>query len=288
MVSRNRSQQGVRLTSDERRQIEELWPDKNIGEIAKQIGRHRETVSNYISSLRADDNVAHLRQEALRDAQVAHWEDLRRAAMSLRDKFGTQDPPRAIPKGWEELLQDQRDSRYLVEALAKRHAPDHALWSELKTWGSHVEALRAAHEEAGKWFAHELSTSWSWEMPKGQLKIALVDEWFRAIRNEEPKVPEVDERKGGFGLFRGGVTLSLAPTKEAMESARVRWGELLPKATSWSLTSNAKLAYRALKNMEPNIKELTDRLSMIRAFPGECEFCPLRSTRRRRNNPRGW
>ena len=101
-------------------------------------------------------------------------------------------------------------------------------------------------------------------------------------------LPEVVDYTGGqFALQRNQVALSLAPTKEEMVLAEALWDDLLRKASDRSFTSDAKDTYGALKEREPRIKELTDRLSMIRAFPGECEFCPLRSTRKRRNKRRG-
>jgi hypothetical protein len=238
--------------------------------------------------LESPEDVETLRLEALKEAQVDHWRELREAAIALRDRVVLSDHPRLIPTGWEEALKETRDPKYLMQALTEVHAPDHHLWSALDIWGKHVKALREAYQEAEWWFS-DCFASWEWESPgQGPLQETL-REWFNEVRGFKPVDPRVTDYSAAseiMALFLGSSYMVIG-SREDMERAKESWVASRTEGSKRPFTANAQSAYQVLREMESQIKELVDRLSLVRAFPGVCEFCPLRTVRRRRRLRRG-
>jgi hypothetical protein len=233
--------------------------------------------------MESPEDVQSLRREALKEAQVDHWRELREAAIALRGKIVLSDHPLSIPTGCEEALKESQDPKYLIQALKEVHAPDHRLWSALEFWGRHVKALREAYQEAERLFSDRFA-SWEWERLAHQgLEKETLTEWFNEVKGFRPRYPTVSEYSTGSGLMilQLGSWYSPTGSREDMERAKESWVVIRTESCKRPSKATAQRAYQALKEMEPRIKELVDRLGLIRAFPGECEFCPLRLVSRR-------
>lgn len=280
-----KSQRGIRLTPEERIKLADWWRQGlSIGEIAQALGRHRETVAKYIQALESPEDVESLRREALKEAQVSHWRSLREAAGALRGKFLVSDHPRDIPAGWEEALREPQDQKYLVQTLKEVHAPDHLVWKALASWSRHVQSLRSAYQGAEGWFGEHLDVSVVWEGLGDQSLGPVVGHWLSEVRGDRPQVPQVTKfgEAGGFALYLGNSRLTVG-SREDMDQAEKLWVTWRTEASSCSFTVKARKDYQALREMEPQVKELVDRLGLIEAFPGVCEFCPLRTVVGRKN-----
>ena len=289
MEKSGRSLKGVRLSEHEKSRLVDLrrqgW---TYAAIAKDLGRDSDTVRKYALQLGTSQEVEGLRREALKEAQVAHWRSLTAAAQWIVGKFTplTSYTPDAF-NNWDEPSLDNR-TRYLLEALKEHHAADHPIWD---LWGRWDTAKTQLHEACRSALEYSLELVTEDRAQEGIIVEAfrreLIGGWLANGAGQPATQPHIEELKGEDArgkphrLYHSRTMIAWG-TEDQVQQAMRLWKCMTASLTTGISLQRIRDPLEDLRELQPRIEQAAEQLELIEGFPGECQFCPLRSVTIRR------
>jgi hypothetical protein len=278
---------GPRVRDDELDRMVALYLEgKSFDYIAREVGRHWQTVRKYTIKSLQEREGRELRREALKQALIYHYEDLVRALGAFREllimpEIGVY----RMALEWQPLAPDRR-SGLLLQALRDSHAKESPLWSWWDDWNragqSYVAALGAlkVRVAAGIKNVEKLC-----EEDSCTLNDELAEMLYRraaaaaqGTRLYDPSMLQVRQSAGPPNqacqqeLWLGNSTrLAQGRTITRLEE---HVSELMD-VSEWKEVKELARLYDQMKNIGDKMAEEIEVLSLRRAFPGHCRLCPV-------------
>ncbi len=283
MTNRRSKGRGPRIREDEVDRMVALYLEgKSLKTIAREVGRHWQTVRRYTIRAIQEKEGKELRREALRSSLVQHFEDLGGAPQSLKALLVMPGVEReGRPQAWVRESPELRD-RLLLQALRDSHASESPLWGWWDRWVETREAYdnalvalrnRLAREEAQLAGSPGVSLTEAVDVvlsKEAQFKAQGLSVYDMGKLRVCPH-PEARDREQ---LRLGDPGIILAEGTD-MERMRVEFLHLAKALVRWPDTRELAGLYAQLGELKPKIEEEVEVLSLRRAFPGRCRLCPV-------------
>jgi len=257
---------------------------KSFKAIARETGRHWQTVRKYTVTALQEREGKEVRQGALKEALVGHFEDLRGALGALPGLLVMPRTDAWEPlQDWQPPTPDRRDG-LLLQALRDSHAKGSPLWSWWDGWnetmGAYARALPALRDRIAKELAR-LAKHPGVSLTDGlpPVVIARGVSVAHGISIYDPEILQVrlpgDQNPPGEKeeLWLSQST-RLAEGK-GMEKLRKQLAVLMRGMGDWEETKELARLYRQMADLNAKIEEEIEVLSLRRAFPGRCRLCPV-------------
>lgn len=253
---------------------------KSFKAIAKETGRHWQTVRKYTIAALQEREGREVRQGALKEALVGHFEDLVGALGSLKgllvmpgveSRQGLQDWARESP---------ERRDRLLLQALRDSHAKESPLWGWWDRWVETREAYDKALAALGKRIAREkarlggspavsLTEAVDLVLSRQALfKVKGLSGYAPGILRvcPHPEVPDREQLQLGRDVLAEGMQ---------MEDIRVKLLNLARGVGRWPVVKELARLHSRLAELKAEMEEEIEVLSLRRAFPRHCRLCPV-------------
>jgi hypothetical protein len=286
-LSRGGGGRGPRIRDDELERMVALYTEgKSFQNIAKQVGRHWQTVRKYTIRELQNREGAAMRREALMSALAEHYRDLVQALQSvpatlkLPDKISYQ-----VSADWQLPVPDRR-SRLLLDALRESHIKESRLWSWWDQWNraakAKEEALRALRQKVSRAMARLDKSKGGEARIMGDSLAEALFERGTSISHGAPvhdpselsvRLAEVVQaRSNPEQLWLGESVVADGP---GMGELKQSLAKVLKGATEWEEVGRLAELQQELAKLEDEIAEEVEILSLRRAFPGHCRLCPV-------------
>jgi hypothetical protein len=285
MVRKSVSSRGRRPGQEEVERMVVLYlQGKAFKAIAKETGRHWQTVRKYTVAALQEREGKEVRQGALKEALAGHFQDLVGALGSLP---GLLDMPVARVKEpaqvWRPPSPGRRE-RLLLQALRDSHAKESPLWSWWDSWNQTREAYEKALTPLRKRIAREMARMGAppgVSLADGLPPVVLVrgrsiadgfplyDPDMLQVRLPGDREASVDREELWLGQstrLAGG---------EGMDKLRQQLADLMRGMEKWQETKELARLHAQLSELNAEIEEEVEVLSLRRAFPRHCRLCPV-------------
>lgn len=278
---------GPRIRDEELDQMLTLYHEgKSFKAIATNVGRHWQTVRKYTLKALKEKEGEQLRREALKEALVAHFQDLAGALNSLsgllqlpgevgQDSSGSWQPP--VP---------ERRNRLLLQALQESHARESPLWALWGKWNKTrsdydrglLPLRKSVTSELTK--LHRLFPGTSFETTNGLTGI-LVKRGVSLAQGGglyDPSMLRVSQ--SAYKDSNKADELWLAQYTQLaagqdMAGLKERLSRVMEDMGEWAEVRELSKLYQQMSEIKDIIEEEIEVLSLRRAFPGHCRLCPV-------------
>jgi len=253
---------------------------KSFKAIAKETGRHWQTARKYTVAALQEREGREVRQGALKEALVRHFEDLVDALGSLQGLLVM--PGLEVAPGLKYWAREsaERRHRLLLHALRDSHARESPLWGWWDRWVETREAYDKALAPLGKRIAREkarlggpgvsLTEAVDLVLSRQALyKAQGVSGYVPGILRVCPHPEDPDREQ-----LRLGTGTVLAEGMQ-MENVRVALLNLAKGAGRWPEVRELARLHTQLAEVKAEMEEEVEVLSLRRAFPRHCRLCPV-------------
>ncbi len=279
MVRKSVSSRGRRPGQEEVERMVALYlQGKAFKAIAKETGRHWQTVRKYTVAALQEREGREVRQGALKEALVGHFKDLADALGSLKELLVMPglDLGQAL---WARESAERRD-RLLLQALRDSHARESPLWGWWDGWVETREAYDKALAALGKRIAREKARLGGSPGVSLTEAVDLVLSRQALIKAQglsgyppgilrvcpHPEAPDTEQLQLGRDVLAEGMQ---------MEDIRVKLLSLARGVGRWPEVKELARLYTQLSELNAEIEEEVEVLSLRRAFPRHCRLCPV-------------
>jgi len=251
--------------------------------IAMQEGRHTQTVEKHVKRALTNSGAVRIRQDALRQQLVLHWQQLADLCSSLQDQFVLPNPTATTQiSRWnlEDAYQmgDSRQ-RLLLQGLREDHAGNERLWGLVSAWEvlisqyidlvSNLEAIVVKE-------VNRLSTELKDVKFFDEFRL-LVGQHLRRLAHGAPEgIFDVPLRwvdgVNGDELWWGG-TIQLAIGQKPL--AEEAFHRIANRIAVLDVNSSLAACHTELQSLRPTILEDLEVLALRGAFIGHCRLCPV-------------
>ena len=279
-VSRGR---GPRVREDELERMLALYKEgKSFDAIAKDTGRHWQTVRKYTIDALKDRQGNELRKEAFRDALAGHYRDLVQVLDYLPGESSLPQPGeyRAAYRKWQPPALDRR-ARLLLQGLKEGHARDSAIWSWWESWNEDRQAYAKGLDPLDRRVNNEsklLGESSAGTLIIEPLKAMLMERGTSLASGSpryDPSMLEVrPSSKANTDELWLGQSFLLGegkPLNDLLKELKRSMGDM----SQWPEVKELTRIYVRLADTGDRIAEEVEVLRLRRVFPGRCRLCPV-------------
>jgi hypothetical protein len=280
---------GPRLRDEELEKMVALYLEgKSFKAIAKEVGRHWQTVRKYTIKALQEREGRELRREALKEALADHFRDLVHALGSVRELLGLPTVAKwESYHEWQPASPDRRN-HLLLQALRESHAKESPLWDWWDSWNQ----TRKAYEQTLSVLWQRTATKIT-GLDKSNPKVFLADNrdfllqvlFQRAVSIAHqnplynpsmlrvlPTAGQKSERNEQELWFGQSTKLAIG---QDMGKVRQKLSKLMKNIRGWKEVKELEQNYLRMAETRDRIDEEIEVLSLRRAFPGHCRLCPI-------------
>lgn len=286
MAKRLSRGRGPRITDDELDKMVALYLEgKTLKAIAKEVGRHWQTVRKYAVKALREREGQELRREALKSALLLHFQDLVGALGSLTGLLEMPEGDVREPfQPWQRKSPARRE-HLLLQALREAHAKEAPLWAWFDRWNQDREAYDRAILPLRDRITSEMATLS--ESPgvvlTNKLHPVLLTRGLSVARGGsiyDPEMLRVVHPPSDSGDPKGSEELWLAYSNllaegQGMEKLRQNVAAVMTNMAEWEETKELARLYREMADLKAKMEEEAEVLSLRRAFTGRCRLCPV-------------
>ncbi|GEM_PF-6810359 len=287
-MSARKNRRGPRIRAEEVERMLSLYREgKTFKAIAREVGRHWQSVRKHTIQALQDREGQELRRDALRVALSHHYQDLVGALGSLP---GLLDMPRMEYRGpitpWQPATPQRRD-RLLLAALRECHARESPLWAWWESWKEARVSCQNAQLPLLEHIDGEMASLGA--SPGVSLTAALreilVNKGLMVAQGHmaayDTGLYEVRPAAGGAGpagpeeLWSGPGQSVLLARGQNLDRLKQELPDLMASMTGWAEIEELARLYGQLNDLKAKIEEETEVLALKRAYPGHCRLCPV-------------
>ncbi len=259
---------------------------KSFKATGKEVGRHWQTVRKYTLKALQERPGQELRREALKEALIAHFQDLLEALAALTQLIQLPEEDNWQSQEWHPPTPDRRN-QLLLEALKVSHAQESPLWDWWDNWNNEridyqtsLENLRRKVNQELQALENKLAGSgikvadcFTEILVKRGISLAKGHPIYNpSMLNVKLNVPQESGEAKDILLL--GANTQLASAKE-MSDVLPKASTIMTEMQHWIDVKSLHTNFEKMVEIQDSIEEEVEVLSLKRAFPGRCRVCPV-------------